>query len=148
MTAPTVEPTGIFDIDIPYPASKMPDEHEFAKIEQRLAWRRWDYLNASAKQPLIRLWDKRMQFIARVMIPETWEYEELAYEDSMANIEIVGKDNGWLREIIVFDTKPAEDLHITIDPDPDKPHDFKNRWGGKVEDIIDVEDKGKATTTR
>ena len=148
MTAPTVEPTGILDIDIPYPASKMPDEHEFAKIEQRLAWRRWDYLNVKPKQPLIRLWDKRMQFIAKIMIPETWEYDELAYEDSMANIEIVGKDNGWLREIIVFDTKPAEDLHITIDPDPDKPHDFKNRWGGKVEDIVDVEAKGKATTTQ
>jgi hypothetical protein len=65
----------------------------------------------------------------------------------MARIELVGKDNEWIRDLILFKTKPAEDLHITIDPDPAKPHDWRNRWGGKVESIIDVETTGKPTVT-
>jgi hypothetical protein len=88
-----------------------------------------------------------MRLIARITIPETWECEEIAHDNGYARIEIAGKDNDWLRELIVFKTRPAEDLHITIDPDPSKPTDFKNRWGGKVETITDVETKGKPTVT-
>lgn len=120
---------------------------EFLQIERRLAERRWSYLSKKVPQPLIRLWDKNMQLIARIMIPETWDCEEIAHDDGGAQIEIVGKDNDWLREIICFQTRPSEDLHITIDPDPAKPHDFKNRWGGKVETVKDVETKGKPTVT-
>jgi hypothetical protein len=133
--------------DVLLDPSAMPDQAEFAAIEARLAWRRWGYLTQRLPQPLVRVWDKNMQLIARVMIPENWDSEELAYEDGSANIEIVGKDNDWLRQIIVFDTKPAEDLHLTIDFDPAKPHDMKSRWGGKVEDIVDIEQKGQAVTT-
>lgn len=121
---------------------------EFAGVEQQLADRRLGYLSKKVKQPLIRLWDKEMALLARVTIPESWDCEEIAYDDGTAHIEIVGKDNNWLREILCFQTRPAEDLHITIDPDPDKPHDWKNRWGGKVETIEDVEEKGSPTTTR
>jgi hypothetical protein len=145
--SPTATQTGLLDTLPVVPASSMPNAIEFAKIEQRLAWRRWGYLSERVPQPLIRIWDRNMDLIARVALPETWDAEELAYEDAMANVTIVGKDNDWLRQIIVFDTKPAEDLHLTIDFDPDKPHDMKNRWHGKVEDIVDVEEKGKATTT-
>lgn len=109
--------------------------------------RRFAGLSRKVPQPLIRLWDKKHQLIARITIPESWDCEEIAHDDGTSHIEIVGKDNDWLREIIVFKTKPAEDLHITIDPDPDRPHDFKNRWGGKVETIEDVEERGKATRT-
>lgn len=120
---------------------------QFHELEMRLAERRFSYLTRRVKQPLIRLWDKEMRLLARIMIPESWDCEEIAYDDGGARIEIVGKDNAWLREIICFQTRPAEDLHITIDPDPDKPHDWKNRWGGKVETITDTETKGQATTT-
>lgn len=120
---------------------------EFHAIEQQLAERRYAYLNRRPKQPLIRLWDKSMQLIARIMIPESWDCEEVAHDDGDAHIELVGKDNDWLREIIVFKTRPAEDLHITIDPDPEKPHDFKNRWGGKITRIVDVEERGKPNIT-
>jgi hypothetical protein len=120
---------------------------EFAEIKQQLVERRYASLNRPVKQPLIRVWDKKMQMIARVMIPETWDCEEIAHDDGTAHIELVGKDNEWIREIIVFKTKPAEDLHVTIDPDPDKPHDMKNRWNGKVETIRDVEERGKPTVT-
>lgn len=120
---------------------------EFDEIKQQLDERRYAYLNRPIKQPLIRVMDKNMDLIARVMIPESWDCEEIAHDDGPAHIELVGKDNDWIREIICFKTRPAEDLHILIDPDPDKPHDFKNRWGGKVETIRDVEERGKPTVT-
>ncbi|WP_374159072.1 hypothetical protein ACEWX3_07570 [Mycobacterium sp. G7A2] len=120
---------------------------EFNTIERRLAERRHAYLTQRVKKPLIRLWNKNHDQMAQITIPETWDCEEIAHDDGMARIEIVGKDNAWIREAICFDTAAAEDLHITIDPDPDKPHDWKNRWGGKVTTIKDVETKGQATTT-
>lgn len=119
----------------------------FRELEQQLYDRRHAYQSRKIPQPLIRLWDKDMKLIARITIPETWECEEIAHDNGYARIEIVGKDNDWLREILLFKTRPAEDLHITIDPDPSKPTDWKNRWGGKVETITDVETKGKPTVT-
>lgn len=120
---------------------------QFREIEQQLHDRRQAYQSRKVPQPLIRLWDKEMQLIARIVIPESWECEEIAHDNGMARIDIVGKDNDWLREILMFKTRPAEDLHITIDPNPDRPTDWKNRWGGKVETITDVETKGKPTVT-
>ena len=120
---------------------------EFLQIKQQLDERAFGYQKRRVPQPLIRLWDKRMQLIARIVLQESWDCEEIAHDDGPAHIEIVGKDNDWLREIICFKTRPEEDLHITIDPDPDKPHDMKNRWGGKVETIEDTEERGKPPRT-
>ena len=120
---------------------------KFREIEQQLNDRRHAYQSRRVPQPLIRIWDKEMRAIARVQIPETWSCEEIAHGNGYARIELVGKDNEWIRDLILFKTKPAEDLHITIDPDPAKPHDWRNRWGGKVESIIDVETTGKPTVT-
>ena len=120
---------------------------KFREIEQQLHDRRHAYQSRKVPQPLIRIWDKEMRAIARVEIPESWECEEIAHDNGMARIELVGKDNEWIRDLILFKTKPAEDLHITIDPDPAKPHDWRNRWGGKVESIIDVERANKPTVT-
>lgn len=120
---------------------------EFAAIEQHLLERSYGYLHREIPKPLIRLWDKDHHLIARIEIPENWDCEEIAHDDGSAHVELVGKDNDWLREIICFGTKPAADLHITIDPDPDKPHDYVNRWGGKVEEILDEEVKGQPTRT-
>jgi hypothetical protein len=91
---------------------------QFREISQVLDDRRVAAQSRKVPQPLIRLWDKDMKLIARIMIPETWECEEIAHDNGMARIEIVGKDNDWLREILMFQTRPAEDLHITIDPRP------------------------------
>ena len=120
---------------------------EFRGVEQQLFDRRHAYRSRKIKQPLIRLWDKEMRLIARVAAPDSWECEEIAHDNGMARIEIVGKNNDWLRELLVFKTRPAEDVHVTIDSDPDKPHDWRNRWGGKVETITDEEANGKPTVT-
>lgn len=120
---------------------------EFDAIKDLLNDRAWARTHRPVKKPLIRLWNKKMQQMARIEIPESWDCEEIAHDDGAAHIEIVGKDNEWLRDLAIHKTRPAEDLHITIDPDPDKPHDFKNRWGGKVETIVDVQERGKPTVT-
>ncbi|WP_235631152.1 hypothetical protein [Mycobacteroides abscessus] len=120
---------------------------EFAQIEQQLIDRQWAYLTRPIKQPLIRIWDKKMDFTASIVLQESWDCEEIAHDDGQANVEIVGKDNDWLRDIVLYKTKPSEDLHITIDPDPDKPHDWRNRWGGKVVTIEDDEQRGQPNKT-
>ena len=120
---------------------------EFRGVEQQLFDRRHAYRSRKIPQPLIRIWDKEMRLVGRVAAPDSWECEEIAHDNGMARIEIVGKNNDWLRELLVFKTRPAEDLHVTIDPDPAKPHDWRNRWGGKVETITDEEANGKPTVT-
>lgn len=122
---------------------------QFHELEMRLAERRFSYLSRKVPQPLIRLWDNNWKLIGRIMIPESWDCEEIAHDDGAARIEIVGKDNEWLRAQLTNPryTHPSADLHITIDPDPAKPHDWKNRWGGKVETITDTKTKGQPTTT-
>lgn len=122
---------------------------QFAEIEAQLEERRYGYLTRKIPQPLIRLWDKNMKLIARIMIPEEWDCEEIAHDDGMAHVELVGKDNEWLREIICFKTRPAEDLHLTIDPDPEATGilRMKNRWNGKVDTIKTVREKGKPNVT-
>lgn len=120
---------------------------EFRGVEQQLFDRRHAYRSRKIPQPLIRLWDKEMRLIARVAAPDSWECEEIAHDNGMARVEIVGKNNDWLRDLLVFKTRPAEDLHLTIDPDPNKPHDWRNRWGGKVETITDEESNGKPAVT-
>ncbi|MBU8834660.1 hypothetical protein KL858_35220, partial [Mycolicibacterium goodii] len=64
-----------------------------------------------------------------------------------AEISFSGSHLDWLREIITIDTRVEEDLHVTIDPDPDNPTDFRNRWGGKVMTIEDDETAGEAPKT-
>jgi len=120
---------------------------EFRSVEQQLLDRRHAYQSRRIPKPLIRLWDKEHELIARIEVPESWDCEEIAHDNGRAVIEIVGKDNDWLREIVCFQTRPAEDLHITIDPDPARPHDWRNRWGGKVETIVDEEAPNKPATT-
>lgn len=116
---------------------------DFANVEHLLLDKRAGYLSHKVPQPLIRIQDKENRHIARVMLPTTWECEEQLYDEGTATIVIEGKDNEWLRNVLVFDTRPAEDLHLTIDPDPDKPHDWLNRWSGKIETITDEDEKGK-----
>lgn len=120
---------------------------EFREVEQQLLDRRHAYQSRRIPKPLIRLWDKEHELIARVELPESWDCEEIAHDNGRAVIEIVGKDNDWLREIVCFQTRPAEDLHITIDSDPARPHDWRNRWAGKVETIVDEEAPNKPATT-
>lgn len=117
------------------------------ELRLHLMERRWAYMNRRTKQPLIRLWDKNMDFIARVENLDKWDWEEIATDDGEAHITFSGKANGWLREIITYQIGDDEDIHLTIDPDPDKPHDWRTRWGGKVMTIDDEDTPGETSVT-
>ncbi|WP_224112660.1 Gp37-like protein [Mycobacterium avium] len=117
------------------------------EVKQQLLERRWSYMNRKVKRPLIRLWDKEMRFICSLGNVESWSWEELALDDGEATVTFAGAENAWIREIVTYQTKISEDLHITFDPDPDKPHDWKNRWGGKVLVVEDVEEANEAART-
>ena len=115
------------------------------QVYMQLLERRHSYLNRKVKQPLIRLWDKEFNFICRLdPHVDRWMWEELATEDGTAEISWSGSHLDWLTDLVTIDTRVEEDLHVTIDPDPDNPTDFKNRWGGKVLTIEDDETAGEA----
>lgn len=118
-----------------------------AELRQHLLERRWAYMHRKVKQPLIRVWDKDFNFIARVDgLAEKWDWEEIATEDGEAHVTFAGKQTDWLREIVAYQIDDDEDIHLTIDPDPDKPHDFYVRWGGKVLTIEGEDNAGEASS--
>lgn len=117
------------------------------EVRQQLLERRWAYMNCKVKRPLIRLWDKEFRFICELGSVESWSWEELALDDGEATVTFAGQQNAWIREIVTYQTKVSEDLHITFDPDPDNPHDWMNRWGGKVLVVEDVEQANEVATT-
>lgn len=118
-----------------------------SEVRMHLLERRWGYMNRRTRKPLIRLWDKEFKFICRLENMEKWDWEELALDDGTAHVTLVGKENDWIREIVTHQISIEEDIHLTIDPDPDKPHDYLNRWGGKVLTIDDEEDAGSPAIT-
>jgi hypothetical protein len=119
------------------------------EVKQQLLERRWSYMNRRVKKPLIRLWDKEFRFISALENVDSWSWEELANDDGEAKVTFAGGagNNAWIRDVVTHQTKIGEDLHITFDPDPDKPHDWKNRWGGKVLIIEDVEQISEVAET-
>lgn len=117
------------------------------ELRMHLLERRWAYMHRRVKKPLVRVWDKEMRLIARVENLDKWDWEELATDDGEAHITFSGKANDWLREIITFQTGEDEDIHLTVDPDPDKPNDWRTRWGGKVVTIDDDDTAGEASKT-
>lgn len=117
------------------------------ELRMHLLERRFAYMNRRTKAPLIRVWDREMRFIARVENLDRWDWEELANDDGEAHITFSGKDMEWLREILTYQIDDDEDIHVTIDPDPDKPHDWRARWGGKVVTIEGEDNPGEASIT-
>jgi hypothetical protein len=117
------------------------------EVKQQLLERRWSYMNRRVKKPLIRLWDREFRFICALENVESWSWEELAADDGEAKVTFAGKANEWIREVVTYQTKIGEDLHVTFDPNPDKPHDWKNRWGGKVLIVEDTEATDEVAST-
>ena len=117
------------------------------ELRMHLLERRFAYMNRRTKAPLIRVWDKEMRFIARLENLDKWDWEELATDDGEAHVTFSGKDMAWLREVLTYQISDDEDIHLTIDPDPDKPNDWRSRWGGKVVTVEGEDEAGKASIT-
>lgn len=87
-------------------------------------------INDSMRQrPLLRLWDKDMQYIGQIANEKSVQVEEVMSDSGGASI-VVRRDN-WLSDTILYDRRSVEDLHITLDPNPTQTS-WRTRWGGKI----------------
>lgn len=86
-------------------------------------------VGAHKQRPLIRLWDKNMNFIGRLTGERDVKWQELMHSAGAASIKILRSN--WLGDFLIKDVRADEDLHITIDPRPTK-RSWRTRWAGKV----------------
>ncbi|QXO14163.1 minor tail protein [Gordonia phage Bock] len=112
-----------------------------------LQQRRHAYLERTPTEPLIRLWDKDMRLLARIEDPEAGDWEELDDKVGGAEFVLVGERSAWLRRLVTHEIPYDQNLMITVDPDRNKPHDWRARWGGWVDDIEDTVEAGQPTRT-
>jgi hypothetical protein len=91
--------------------------------------RRQTVIESVRQRPLIRLWDKNMDFVGQLAGERSVMLEEVM-ADSGAGTITIRRDN-WLSDFILNDRRIEEDLHITMDPIATAP-DWRTRWGGKV----------------
>lgn len=92
-----------------------------------------DIIDAEARtRPLIRLWDNRHRYIGTVASEKSVEAEELLHDTGQGDVVLRGDD--WLVEFMRRDVRKDEDLHITIDPYPNR-RSWRWRWGGKVTNV-------------
>ena len=107
-----------------------PDAHKDPIQAYRYIVARRNVIISSHKQrPLIRLWDKNMNYIGRITGEREAEWQELMHSAGAASVKILRSN--WLADFLIKDVRADEDLHITIDPRPTKRH-WSTRWAGKV----------------
>lgn len=91
--------------------------------------RRHTTIEETKQRPLLRLWDKNMQFIGNIAQEKSVRVEEVM-ADSGTGTCVIRRDN-WLSDFILYDRRAEEDLHFTLDPNPTN-RSWRTRWGGKV----------------
>jgi len=94
-----------------------------------LEGRRRMYAEQAHQRPLLRLWDKNMQYVGTIAQEKSCRVEELMTDSGTANV-VIRRDN-WLSDFILYDRRAEEDLHFTLDPDPLN-RSWRTRWGGKI----------------
>ncbi|AYQ98510.1 minor tail protein [Mycobacterium phage Reptar3000] len=94
---------------------------------------RRDVIDEEAKaRPLIRLWDKHMRYIGTVAAEKSVDAEEMLHDTGQGDIVLRADD--WLVDFLRTDVRKDEDLHITIDPYPNR-RNWRWRWGAKVVNV-------------
>lgn len=125
----------------------MPSDDEMVDAISRLEQRRHAYTHREPARELIRVWDKDFRLLARIEDPESAQWEELDDKVGGAEVSIVGREFAWLRKLLTRDVPYDQNLMITIDPDRTKPHDWRARWGGWIDDIEDTVEAGEPDRT-
>lgn len=107
---------------------------------------RREVIDAEARgKPLIRLWDNRMRYIGTVASEHSLSAEELLHDTGAADIPIRGDD--WIVDFMRRDVRKDEDLHVTVDPYPNR-RNWRWRWGGKVTNVrVKRDENGLRTVT-
>lgn len=107
-----------------------PDAHRDPMQAYRYIVARRNVIVGSHKQrPLIRLWDKDMNYLGRITGERDVDWQELMYSAGAARVKILRSN--WLAKFLIEDVRAEEDLHVTIDPRPTK-RSWRTRWAGKV----------------
>lgn len=127
-------------------ADGVPDPLEAPISAYRYLDVRREVIDAEARtKPLIRLWDNRMRYIGTVASEQSVSAEELLHDTGAADIVLRGDD--WLVDLMRRDVRKDEDLHITIDPYPNR-RNWRWRWGGKVTNVrVKRDENGLRTVT-
>ncbi|WP_131810466.1 LAGLIDADG family homing endonuclease [Mycolicibacter heraklionensis] len=89
----------------------------------------------SRARPLIRLWDKNMDFIGRIGGEKSVDVEQRLHDTGTGSIVLRGSD--WINKFLRTDVRANDDLNITIDPYPNN-RNWRWRWGGKVTAVRNV----------
>ena len=82
--------------------------------------------------PLIRIWDRAMKYIGTVAGEKSVSVEELLHDTGTGDVVIRADD--WLIDFLRRDVRKDEDLHITVDPNPNR-RNWRTRWGGKITNV-------------
>ena len=83
-------------------------------------------------RPLIRIWDHRMSYIGTVAGEKSVSVEELLHDTGTG--EVVIRADDWLIDFLRRDVRKDNDLHITVDPNPNR-RNWRTRWGGKITNV-------------
>lgn len=89
----------------------------------------------SRAQPLIRLWDKDMEFIGVIGGEKSVDVEQLLHDTGTGALVLRGSD--WINTFLRSDVRANEDLNITIDPYPNN-RNWRWRYGAKVTAVRQV----------
>lgn len=105
--------------------------------------RRQLILDAGRQRPLIRLLDKKMEYLGTVAVERSAEYEKLIDDSGVGTISLRWSD--WLADLCAHKTRVQEDLHLAIDPNPNN-RNWRTRLGYRVTDVRAVKhDDGTRT---
>lgn len=85
--------------------------------------------DANRQRPLLRLWDKRFHYLGTVASERSAEYERLMDDSGVGTISLRWSD--WLARLCAYDTRVQEDLHLTIDNNPNN-RSWRTRLGYRV----------------
>jgi hypothetical protein len=105
--------------------------------------RRQLVLDSNRQRPLLRLWDKRFSYLGTVCAERSSEYGRMMDDSAAGTVSLAWSD--WLADLCAHQTRVEEDLHLTIDPNPNARH-WRTRLGYRVTSVRAVKhDDGTKT---
>lgn len=115
------------------PAVKQITEYSDAITKYRLLNERRQLIaDANRQRPMLRLLDKRMEYLGTVATERGAKWSRLLDDSGTGTIVLRWSD--WLADLCAHKTRIQEDLHLAIDPNPNN-RNWRTRLGYKVTDI-------------
>ena len=86
-------------------------------------------LDSNRQRPLLRLWDKKFSYLGTIVAERTAEYGRMMDDSAAGTISLAWSD--WLADLCAHKTRVEEDLHLTIDNNPNN-RSWRTRLGYRV----------------